>query len=545
MSVRIARSPLYRCNRLSVLLPLLFLANACGEQQEAGVGEAGVPRQGGTAVVALNSEPDALNPLISTSSNAGYIYAELHDGLTEMSNELSYEPRIAASWDLAPDRLSITYHLQDWLWSDGEPLTAYDVVSSFALFKDERVASPRRGTYRDVLDATALDSVTVKYTLARPLPDPLRRTWHHILPRHLTTLLAPGEVRNWPLNRAPLSSGEFVLEDWAHNRSLSLARNGFYSGRPALLDRVVFRILPEEGARTVALETGEVDLVFGLSPDTARRLEKRQDIRIEAVGSRSFYYLQWNFANPLFADQATRKALSHALDRARMIDTLLLGFGRAGVGPIPPALWNFHGELAADDFDPEHARTLLAAAGWRDSDGDGVLERDGRDFRFEILTRQGDPIRENGAVIIRENLRAVGVAVDLRVLELATGLERLRSGEFDAYFGLLNANLHGDPSGYVHSAAVGEFNSGHYANAQVDSLLELALGMTAAEQALPVWFELQEVLAADPPAAYLFYRRTLVGISRRLQNVQPHLLSPINNLAEWWILPADRKYRSE
>jgi peptide/nickel transport system substrate-binding protein len=225
-----------------------------------------------------------------------------------------------------------------------------------------------------------------------------------------------------------------------------------------------------------------------------------------------------------------------------MIQTLLLGFGSPGIGPLPPAVWNHHGDLPPDPHDPARARRLLAEAGWEDRDGDGVLERDGRAFRLEILTRQGDPVREQGAVMLRQFLAEVGVAVEIRAMELAAGLDLLRAGRFDAYYGRINANLYGDPRGYVHSSATGEFNAGHYANAAVDSLIDRARALTDRAEALPLWHRLQEILLADPPAAYLFYPENLVGVSTRLQGVRPHLLSPINNLADWWIAPADRRY---
>ena len=273
-----------RFGRYGLGVALLSAAVACGwiagcngdaaktEKVSSFAGTA--PVAGGTAVIALSSDPDVLNPLLYTSANAGLVFAEIHDGLAEMGDDLTYQPRIASRWEIAPDGLSVTYHMLPWRWSDGHPLAAADVVRSFELFQDPAVASPRRSFYRDVLRAVALDSVTVRYDLARPQPDPIQRTWHHILPEHLTRNLVPEEVRSWPLNQRPLSSGEFMLEDWGHNRSLSLVRNPYYPGKPALLDRVVFQILPEESARLVALETGEVDLVNQVPPDAARRLEK-------------------------------------------------------------------------------------------------------------------------------------------------------------------------------------------------------------------------------------------------------------------------------
>ena len=536
----------------AVILIAVVLAAAagggCGQnpREDRAVADASSrPVPGGTAVIALSSDPGVLNPLLYDAAIAGLVYAEMHDGLTEMDENLAWQPRIATGWQVDPDGMALTYFLRPWRWSDGLPLTARDVVASFALFKDPAVASPRRGFYKDVLRASAPDSATVRYEFARPLPDPVQRTWHHILPWHKVKDLEPAAVGSWPLNAAPLSSGEFMLAEQAHNRYVTLVRNPLYPGTPALLERVVLQVIPQESVQVMALEVGEVDLVDRMPPAAARRLAAGDKVRIVSTGGRRFYYLQWNLRNPRFADALTRRALSLAIDRSRLIDTLVLGYGQAAGGPIPPAVWNHHPRLAAPPHDAQLARTLLAEAGWSDPDADGVLERDGLALTFEILTKQGDPVRESGAIILRENLAEVGAKVTCQVLEMAAGLARVNAGRFDAYFGQLNANLYGDPSGYVHSSAVQEFNQGHYANARVDSLLELALGITEREAALPYWWQLQEILAEDPPAAYLFYPDNLVGISNRLHDVRPHLLSPINNLAEWWIAPQDRKFRSE
>ena len=531
----------------SLLLGAAF--GGCGERGPKAAADhsdrTGAPVPGGTAVVALSAEPDALNPLVFNSANAGLVFAEMHDGLTEMDDALNYVPRIAHSWQVRDDNLSITYRLNRWFWSDGYPLTAYDVERSFELLTDPVVASPKRGRLREVSGAAALDSFTVRYTFARPQADPLARTWHHILPLHVVDDLAPSAVASWPINSQPVSSGPFVLESWERNRSLTLVRNPHYPGQTALLDRVVFRVLPEADTRLFALEAGEVDLVSGLDPDAAGRLQQSGKASIASVGGRRFYYLNWNMRRPMFADTLTRRALSLALDRELMLATLLKGYGLKAESPIPPALWNHNPHLAVTPYDPAQARALLAEAGWRDADGDGLLERDGEPFSFEIVAKQGDPVRENGAVILRANLAAVGVKANLRVMDHMAGQSLVRAGRFDAYFGLLNANLFGNPAGYVASDATDEMNFGHYANAEVDSLLAVATGALRREEALPVWHRLQEVLQADPPAAYLLYPSNLVGVSKRLQNVRPHLLSPVNNLVEWWIAPQDRIYRFE
>ena len=266
-------------------------------------------------------------------------------------------------------------------------------------------------------------------------------------------------------------------------------------------------------------------------------------MRIVSVGGRRFYYLGWNLRNPVLADAKTRRALSLAIDRELMVATLLKGHGSPAASPIPPVLWNHHGQLKPDVRDLERARQLLYEAGWRDLGNDGVLERDGHRLAFEIITRQGDPVRRDGAVILRAQLAEIGAKVSLRVMEHSASLSRVRAGNYDAYLGRLNANLFGNPAGYVASDATDRFNFGHYANSEVDSLLAVASGQLDREKALPQWLRLQEVLAEDPPAAYLMYADYLVGVSTRLQDVVPHLLSPINNLARWWIAPEDRKYR--
>ncbi|MFH1844404.1 MAG: ABC transporter substrate-binding protein [bacterium] len=531
--------------RVGWLLLAAFTAGCLqSESDTTPTSEGQIPVSGGTVVIAFPTEPDVLNSLITASSYTGQVLDVMMDGLVEMGEDLQWYPRIASHWDLSPDSLMLTYHLNPWNWSDGAPLTAYDVVSSLELFIHPDVASQRRRVFDPIISVVALDSSTVRYEFSTRQMDPVGTAFHSLLPHHLTSTYEPANVRDWPLNESPLSAGAYILENWEHNREIVLSRNPRYPGPAPFLDRIVFKIIPDRTARVIALETGEVDFVEGITPESAKRLADNDGVAIYRIKGRDYGYLVWNLRNPIFADPRTRKALSLGIDRQRFIDTLLGGFGSPASSLIPPAIWAHNPSVAADPYDPVEASRLLAEVGWVDGDGDGILEFDGRKFSFEILTRQGDPVRANGVVIIQKNLEQLGIEVTPRILELATSLDLVRRGQFAGYLGLYQASLIVDPSVLVHSEATDQRNYGMYHNELVDSLLALALAQPERELALPIWCRLQEVLAEDMPMACLYYPERLVGVSNRLQHVRPHMLSPFNNINEWWIAETDRKYLS-
>jgi peptide/nickel transport system substrate-binding protein len=321
-----------------------------------------------------------------------------------------------------------------------------------------------------------------------------------------------------------------------------LERNDAYPGGRSLLDRLVFRIIPNKTAAIVELETGGVDFVENIPPHDARRLADGEGIVLRTIESRLIGQIYWNLESPLFADRRVRKAFSHAIDRAIFCDGLLGGYGTPAGSPLPPALWAHDVTLAPDAYDPELARRLLAEAGWRDTDGDGLVDRDGRAMRFAMTARKGDPVRENGLQVIRDNLGRIGVEVETRVMEFSSAIAQVRSGDFEAYLGIFSARLAVDPSALYASDAFDRFNYGHYASDTADSLLATALSLTDRAEAGPVWDAFQRHVAHDAPLCYLYYPETIVGHSRRLRDVRPHVLSPYQNVTEWWIAPDDRKY---
>ncbi len=499
------------------------------------------PRAGGTAIIALAAEPDVLNSLLTGSAYANQILGLMQDGLVEMGEDLEFHPCIASDWTFAPDSLSVTFRLRPWVWSDGAPLTSRDVATSFALLTDPVVASPRGGGLANVAAVTPIDPATVRYDfrVRRPLTEALFAAAHAILPAHRTAELEPSRVREWPLNQQPLASGAYVLESWQRNRQLVLTRNERYPGPRPRLDRLVFRIIPDETSRLIELETGGVDFVDEIPPQAARALAASGRASVLRVGGRLVGQVQWNMRSPLLADRAVRRALSFAIDRAAFVDGLLCGYAVPASSIIPPCLWAHDTALRPDGHDPQRARDLLDAAGWRDTDGDGIRERDGRRLSLLLITRKGDPVREDGAALIAGNLREVGVELRPRILEFGAALDEVRQGRFDGYLGYFQPRLVPDPSAQLRSDATDRFNYGGYANATVDSLLDAALACPDRARARPLWIRLQRFVAEDAPFAFLFYPETLCGVGPRLRGVRPHVLSSFNNIGQWWI--AERK----
>ena len=527
---------------------LLLLAAAacsgCGDRdgRKVATGDR-VPEAGGTVVMAFGAEPDVLNPLIHTSAQAGQVIVLLLDGLVEMEEDFLYHPRIAERLTFSPDSLMITVHLNPWCWSDGTRLTADDVVRSFELFVDPLVASPRAGgRLANVLGVSAIDEQTVRYDFRERRADQVATLGHALLPAAAVLELDPAAVRAWPLNDAPAANGMFELESWERGRHLILRRNESYPGIKPLLERILIRFIPDETARLVELETGGVDVVDNVPPHRAARLAEQEGIEVAASAGRLMGMVYWNHELDLFADRRVRKALSLAANRSAFVDGLLSGYGTPAGGPLPPVLWAHDASIAPDPFDPDAARRLLEEAGWTDNDGDGIRDRNGKRFSFTLVTRKGDPVRENGVVILSENYRAVGVEVKTRVLEFSTVIDHVRQGDFEAYLGVFSARLAVDPSGLLGSDSFDRWNYGHYANAYADSLMNLALSLTDRDAARPVWAEFQRHCAEDQPMAFLYYPHDIVAHSSRLEAVRPHVLSPYQTIREWWIPAELRRY---
>lgn len=435
------------------------------------------------------------------------------------------EPILAERWEISEDHRAFTFHLRPGLrWHDGTPVTAGDVAFTVNLMRhpDVLMASPA-----DVLGARALDDSTVVIEHADPTDIVQHWSWYVIWPRHLLEDLDPASVYDWDFWKAPIGNGPYRFVRHTPGIMTELeAVDDFALWRPRI-PRVILKF--SESAGLTELLAGAVDVVE-VRPEEALRVVRDERFRV--------YYsfhgylaaaLQWRHDHPLFRDPRVRRALTMAVDRRAVIRALDL----PEATPIFDGIYT-HRQIARGElppplpFDTAAAAGLLAEAGWRDADGDGTLDRGGVPFRFTALV-EGRQLQALG-LLLQDQLRRVGVAMELEVNERTVTRDRVRAGRFDSYLGAI-----GNAPGGLHRAFGSESRLG-YQNAAVAALVEEARAETDPDRRDSVYARASERLREDPPVMWLFPQVGMRAAHRRVRGLRsPDRVSEILSLRHLWL----------
>ena len=352
----------------------------------------------------------------------------------------------------------------------------------------------------------------------------------------------------WSGTRKPIGAGPYRLKEWKAGSSLTLEASPTYFDGRACIDEVVFRIIPDSATMFMETRAGRLDMM-DLSPlqylrETGGREWTENYSKYRYLAS-VYVFLGFNMQHPFFKDVRVRRAISHAISRDEIVQGVLLGQGVPAFGPYKPGSWAYHPTLRPVKQDRELARALLKEAGWSDSDGDGIVDRNGVPLSFTILTNQGNEQRILTALLIQSQLKAVGIAVRIRTVEWAAFIHEFTDkGRFDAV--ILGWTISQDPDIYQvwHSSQAheGGLNFTRYTNPELDRLLEEARVLPDLEKRKAMYARIQEIMADEQPYCFLFVPYALPVVQKRFRGIKPALAGIMYNFEKWWVPVNEQRY---
>lgn len=555
------KRPLNRARRRRQTLQALAVAAtalwllACGGGNSRKLGEARAPtnrsRRGGSVVIAVTADMAGVNPLISGQSKFSTdvqdrLFLRLFEEHADFNEHPpTFGPKLAKSSVWSDDHKILTLTLRDDVrWSDGVPVTAEDVVWTWQAQLNPDVAWSYAQSKESIQQIQALDAHRVRVVFSRSYASQLADLNEgQILPKHAWSALPFSKWRGgeaW-FREHLVTDGPFRLAAWQPGEQIVLGANpDYYEPNLPRLDRVIFRILPDKASQLVHLRSGDVDFVEQIAPEDAETLKMRPGYKVWQFWARQYNYICWNTKDPLFRDAAVRRALTMAIDRQALVDALWRGHARVSASPIIRSVWAADPETQPWPYDPQKAREILSEHGWRDSDGDGVLDRDGTPFRFDLMTNTGTPVRRDAVVMIQDQLRRIGIEATPRLLEFNTVNDLTQHHEFQAFIGGWAIDTSLDLKYAFHSDSIADgYNFGSYANSTLDGLIDRARREVDPMSAREDLYQIQRILHRDQPYTFLWEPQRLAGGSDRIQDARPNALSDFYNLREWWIAPSE------
>jgi peptide/nickel transport system substrate-binding protein len=556
--------PPHRCSTrfipvLLLLLIVLALAPACtkpaappakdcGQVAIGGLESAPAPagekaEDGDTLVRRLDAEPPNLNPVITNDIPSMDVGFYLFDTLLDIDLQTgALKPMLASSYEVGPDKVTFTFHLRpDVTFHDGKPMTAADVIFTLDRVLDPKVdAASLRSYFSDCDSYRKLDDYTVEVKWKKPYFKALDMIGGlPVLPKHL---LDGVDLNQAPYNRAPVGTGAYRFGEWKTGEEIKLERYpGYYGTRPHF-NRVTFKIITNDDSALMVLKKGELNFIERLtrvqwlkqtnSPDFTEHFNKVH------YDYPSYSYIGWNLRKPLFQDQRVRRALTLLNNRPAMLRDVFYCMGTIQAGPMYAKSQYADPTLQPLPFDPERAKQLLAEAGWKDKNAEGVLTKDGVPFRFELSFTAAVPEWEQMAVMYQQDLKKAGIEMVIKKLEWAVFLENVQDWKFDACAMAWGLDHNPDEYQLWHSSQADvKASSNHvgFKSAEVDRLIELNRQEFDVNKRIEYNRAIDRIIQDEQPYTFFLSGQHLSAVDKRIHNVLPKPIRPCLNYNEWYV----------
>lgn len=468
------------------------------------------------------------------------------------SGDRDFMPALARSWTRR-DSTTLVFDLDPRArWHDGVPVTARDVVFTFSRAKNPDIAPRLADLLRQITSVTAEGDSRVVFRFARPYAEQFYDATYHVapIPAHLLDSIPPDSVGRSSFATNPVGSGPYRWVRSVAGQFVELAAvPSFFLGKPKI-ERVILRTAVEPSARINLLLSGQADAMDVIPPPFVDRIASDTTLRLISVPSSTMGYLLFNQRDPknrsrphpILADNRVRRAITLALDRNQLVQAVFGSQGMVPYGPVSQLLWIRQRSPRAEGPNVTEARRLLAATGWGDSDGDGTLDREGRPLRLVLSLPNTSGIRRQMGLLIQEQLRRIGVQIEIQQLEFPIYIERRSAGDFDVDFSA--ANQDPSPSGLTQSwTCTGGSNVAGYCDRGVDSLMEQAV--RGRGNPGETWVEALKQIEDDAAATFLYAPAFMYAVNRRFRSVTISPQSSWLTLRKWSLSPVPVAGRSK
>ena len=528
---------------ITFITALGVILSGCGklEKTESAVSiKDSVPAYGDAFISCSIGEPSTLIYMFASDFASHAVAGLVYDGLVKYDKDLTIVGDLAESWDISPDNLQITFHLKKGLkWHDGVEFTAEDIMFGYKTLIDEKSPSLYKEDYLKAKKCEVLDKYTFRVTYDKPFA-PALASWGApvALPKHL---LEGKDITKTDFSRNPIGTGMYKFRQWISGQRVVLESNhNYHEGRP-YIDEYIYRIVPDRATIFMELKTAGVDTMELTPFQYTRQTDTpffKNNFRKFKYPSFSYTYLGFNLKHPWFSEKKVRQAIAHAIDKEELIKGVHLGLGVAATGPYVPGTWPYNPEVKKYEFNPDKAKELLNEAGWQDTNGDGILEKDGRAFEFTILTHTGSSTAVAAASIIQWRLSKVGIKVNIRTIEWSTFVnEFLNKGRFETVLLAWGITLDPDQYDIWHSSKTGTrgLNYIGFNNPQVDELLEEGRRTFDIEKRKKAYYKIQEILAEELPYIFLYVPDTLTIVHARFYGIEVTPLGIGYKFYNWYV----------
>jgi peptide/nickel transport system substrate-binding protein len=488
-------------------------------------------------------KPTIINPILTTHSISAALVQLIFNGLVRINSKGEIGPDLAESWDISSDGLVYTFYLRKGVrFHDGTECTAFDVKFTYDKIIDPEINSPFRSLSELIDKFEAIDKYTFRVVLKKPSAPFLYRMVRYIMPKHI---LEDKDLNKADFNFHPIGTGPFRFKEWTKDNQIILEYNpDYYAGRP-YLDKIIVKAYLTSGDLWTALMRNEVDFVGFMEREDYQVLKDDPAFKAYTIPNDSYCAILYNLDDSLLTNRRIREAIAYGIDRKSLIERVAFGYGLECNGPFYPGSLGFNPLVKPFEYNPEKSQQLLAEAGFKDTNNDGILEKNGEELELRVLVDARSDIFKRIVMVIRQQLQEIGIKIKVILYSDDTELTKnfLEQNKPQAHLKFILAGI--DPDQETEDWCSKEPKRPDklwmYRDEEVDRLFELGRITYDKEEREKIYQKIHQIIYADQPACFLYFPFVFHAVSKKFENTDEFftLNMPTYTMKDWFVKNAD------